>query len=185
MTDGFFCERWGAKGFMLSFPLEVESRDKIHEGQPCRHALDLLLVAAIAFSNDITIELECSEEAHLGVVHQFLLYEVKFANALVVELRYARQQAHLILVASGDVFQLRLDSQVCLKNLLVNFESKAIIGVGEFLLLFSPDSQQVLIYEWQRVALQVDLLLYLLHCFVNFIHINLHAQQFFLQAAKL
>ena len=97
---------------MLSFPLEVKGRDKVHEGQSCRHALDLLLVAAIAFANDIAIELERAEEAHLGVVHHLLFYEVKFANALVVELGYARQQADLILVACGDVLQLRLDSQV-------------------------------------------------------------------------
>ena len=56
-TDGFFGERGRAEGFMLGFPLEVQSRDKIHEGQPCRHALDLLLVAAVAFANDIPIEL--------------------------------------------------------------------------------------------------------------------------------
>ena len=133
---------------MLGFPLEVKGRDKVHEGQPCRHALDLLLVAAIAFANDIAIELERAEEAHLGVVHHFLLYEVKFANALVVELGYARQQAHLVLVASGDVLQLRLDSQVCLQDLLVNIESKAIIGLSKLLLLLSLDTQQVFIYEW-------------------------------------
>ena len=105
---------------MLGLPLEVEGRDEVHEGHPCRHALDLLLVAAIAFANDIAIELECAEKAHLWVVHEFLLYEVEFAYALVVKLGYARQQAHLILVASGDVLELRLNSQVCLEDLLLN-----------------------------------------------------------------
>ena len=58
----------------------------------------------------------------------------------------------------------------------MNIESKAIIGLSEFLLLLPLDTQQVFIYQWQSVALQVDLLLNLLHSFVHFIHINLHSQ---------
>ena len=50
----------------------------------------------------------------------------------------------------------------------MNIESKAIIGLSEFLLLLPLDTQQVFIYEWQCVALQVDLLLNLLYSFVHF-----------------